>query len=832
VIRAARRPAALPLLLSCPLAGLALFSPGTASAFTIDSTVTSGCHEDVTTDALRTLRVRLPDFGRVAAVGDEDTLPESLPFAMAADMTDTGSLAILIANRDVDLEGGRATDVTRLAQVHSNPATQDHHCLRAFGDDEPGGAAHALAACRARIRAKSLEAASHANAAGGLDGTKRVPHRTDIAYRGPREVSLPPALVALGEALHTVQDGFAHTYRTSDGLRIVTILNFVDPQEGRDTPERDGPAHLAALDRCDNPDELRAIKRQRATEATAALAEIVLSPAHKDDREAAIDAFLDTYFTLEPGCTAQNGWCGAPEAALVDESACGCAVPGKGSSMPAGTALFGGLAALAVFFRRQTRRLAPSLAAGALLFASSPARADDKPEPPPAPPPERDVKVPTSTEGENTKGKLGVAVGGSFSVDNPAVAARAGLRYNVGHGFLVGPDIEWNPWLSLEREESKAGVLNMYLTGVRRWHVGSRWIHLRTTAKLGASRMLFNLYGAPAGTTGPFVGFSLLGLELNIWRGLAVVIEPSEIAIPIPQTTGTPFVYTQYRFSLGVQWGAVPLAAPGSMVDRGSVERAEALRFSRWRASLRPGQVVLEPRCARARRDAAVGRGTRRGARSTHARGRADRRARGHRRALRRAGQSRGDRPVARGDRPPRERVSRRGPPVSSHGRQRQDDRPVSADGTVGVGRRTSQRHLRERRSPNQVGLAGARHLPRRLRGGHTCAVAGVCQRYVSQADARGAGHRGHVFRVVAGASDHARGQDGETSSEELNRPSAGSTCKAANASGSIVSTGFASRSSASNNEGCAGSAEKSAKSCGVSPRATRAAKVSWSTRT
>ena len=530
-----------------------------ARAFTIDSTVTSGCHEEITTDAMRAVRLRLPEAGRVAPVGDERFLADSLPFSVAGDMQDTGSLALLIANRDVDLEGGRATDATRLAQVHSNPGTQASHCLRGFDDDEPDGAAKAIAACRERIRSKALEAVSHAGADGGLDPQKRVPHRTDIAYSGPIEVTLPPELVALGEALHAVQDGFAHTYRTADALRIVTVLNFVDPQAGDETPERNGPPHLAALDRCDNPDELRAVKRRVATEASAELAGIVLDPARAGDRAAAIAAFLDKYFTQEPNCGVDNGWCEAPEAALSEESDCGCAVPGKQATSWPLTPLFGSVLALGAALRRRGRRATVSLGlASALTMTVGLAHAADPTTVAPAPPPDPDPKVPTSAAGENTKGRLGVYLFGSGSQDNPAAAVGAGLRYNVGAGFLVGPDIEWNPWFSLEREESRAGVMNIYLTGVRRWHVGSRWIHLRTTAKAGVSRMLFDLYGAPSGTMGPFVGFSLLGLELNIWRGLAVVLEPSEIAIPIPQTSGTPLIYTQYRFTIGVQWGAVP----------------------------------------------------------------------------------------------------------------------------------------------------------------------------------------------------------------------------------------------------------------------------------
>ena len=81
-------------------------------------------------------------------------------------------------------------------------------------------------------------------------------------------------------------------------------------------------------------------------------------------------------------------------------------------------------------------------------------------------------------------------------------------------------------------------------------------VNLRSTLQLGASRMLFDLYGVPEGTTGPFVGLNLLGLDYELGRQLYLVVNPAHIALPIPQTSGAPFSYVQYRLSLGLQWGA------------------------------------------------------------------------------------------------------------------------------------------------------------------------------------------------------------------------------------------------------------------------------------
>ena len=78
----------------------------------------------------------------------------------------------------------------------------------------------------------------------------------------------------------------------------------------------------------------------------------------------------------------------------------------------------------------------------------------------------------------------------------------------------------------------------------------------RTSLHLGTSTILFDLYGVPAGTTGLYVGASLLGLEWRASRTLSVIFDPADVAYPLPQLRGAPFGYLQYRFTIGLQWGA------------------------------------------------------------------------------------------------------------------------------------------------------------------------------------------------------------------------------------------------------------------------------------
>jgi hypothetical protein len=60
----------------------------------------------------------------------------------------------------------------------------------------------------------------------------------------------------------------------------------------------------------------------------------------------------------------------------------------------------------------------------------------------------------------------------------------------------------------------------------------------------------------PLGSTGVYIGGDLLGIEFHLPRHLALIVEPAEVAFPVPQLRGTPFGYLQYRVIVALQWGA------------------------------------------------------------------------------------------------------------------------------------------------------------------------------------------------------------------------------------------------------------------------------------
>jgi hypothetical protein len=64
--------------------------------------------------------------------------------------------------------------------------------------------------------------------------------------------------------------------------------------------------------------------------------------------------------------------------------------------------------------------------------------------------------------------------------------------------------------------------------------------------------LLFDLYGAPKGSIGFYGAVSPLGLEWKLSRLFLLIINPINIAIPVPQLKGVPLTYPQYRLSIGL----------------------------------------------------------------------------------------------------------------------------------------------------------------------------------------------------------------------------------------------------------------------------------------
>ena len=540
--------------------------PRTTDAYTISSVLTPGCHEDLTTEALRTVRLDVPGAAPIPLSANEKALADDVQFTAPADMMDLGGVTLLLSVRDNDLKGRSSDDLTELAEVHGNPDNQDEHCLRSRTQDEPGESEAAVASCRTFIRGRVAEALEGLDTNGVPDPSLRTALPVHLSLRGDIDALLPTFYIRIGQAIHGVEDSFTHAYRTADGMKITVVMNWVDKAERQFDEARDGPAHATRMDACDDSDALITTRRTLATEASTALLRAVLDPLQtKAEKMATVDGILDGYLSYSPGCSFENGWCNAPETQYKDVGSTflGCSSGGGGLLGVAAS-----LMALGLIFRR--RRLAPSVVAllviaGLAAFAPALAR----PAPPDAPPntatPERvaaekdaapvptTVPVPQPGPADPSETAWGAYLGISGSVDKPAMAVQLGVRLRLSTHWTIGLDVESNPWISTTGPTPvRAGTINTFGTVILRFPLAYENFNLRTTVNLGVSYLLIDLYGAPAGSIGLYGAIYPLGLEWKLSRVFILIINPLGIAVPVPQLQGVPLTYPQYRFSIGL----------------------------------------------------------------------------------------------------------------------------------------------------------------------------------------------------------------------------------------------------------------------------------------
>lgn len=539
-----------------------LLSSAPASPFTVSSPVSKGCHEMITSEALREVRLDTANAAPLETSVDEKALVDDVQFVPDDDMKDLGGTTLLIGVRDNDLKGRSAEDLTQLAQVHGDPNNQQEHCLRAATQGELGGSQSAVADCRAFILGRVSQALDGLDANGKIDGSQRTSLKVRLSLRGTMDAALPTYYVRIGQGLHALQDSFSHVYRSADGMKVNVVLNWLSIVNGAPVESRDGPAHLAALDVCNDPDSLTTQRRTLATRATAALLRATLDPRMtRDGKLAAAGTVLDTYLGYSPGCTFDNQWCHAPENAYQGaKTGCGAAAAGASGWV----LLLTGLALVTLAGRRRAIRAgvvaAVLISVAARAESAAPAAVVNEH----APPPPVTRAVPEPGPKDPSRMAWGAYAGFSASANSAAVAGTVGARLRVSNHWTFGLSGEWNPWIALNGTPIRAGVINLYSSAILRFPLAYENFNLRTTGSLGASYLLTNLYGAGAGSVGLFVDLSPLGLEWKVSKVFFLIINPLSIALPVPQLQGVPLTYPQYRFSIGLEISLSDLFPKGS----------------------------------------------------------------------------------------------------------------------------------------------------------------------------------------------------------------------------------------------------------------------------
>jgi hypothetical protein len=532
--------------------------PQAAHGFTIETEATTGCHENLAIEGWRAAQAALPETtAPLASSGDDDALIADVPFSVPKSLRSIGPVTLLLGIRDNDVKEHGPTDLKNLTPAASQAGIQAEHCLREKEHDGPNGSREAVEACRAFIRDSLLGALDGLDANGRVDPSKRETLKVSLAIRHEIDVSVPLFFLRAGRGLHALQDSFTHTFRNpEDPGKIRVVLNFIEYTQDTLNEAVDGPPHASELDVCDDPDPLRAERRALAGEASGVALVALLDPAlSRPAKEQAIDAMLDEYvaYDTKAKCSIDNNWCEAPERAYGSPTL-GCQA--AFGALPNGTGwALALLLGAGLLVRRKPR--AALLVPLALCAFVSEARADDKNSGPIDGP----AAALSGTSDAAVPGK--VDKGGAFfgrvaagaSYDNSAFSTGLGVRYQLNENWMLGFDGEWNPYVATSPTKVRSGSANAYFSLIRRFQLRYASVNIRSSVAAGASMLLFDLVGADKYSKGPFFGISFLGVEWKMARGFYLTVDPTYIAIPIPSLPGVPFMYAQYRFLVGIEFG-------------------------------------------------------------------------------------------------------------------------------------------------------------------------------------------------------------------------------------------------------------------------------------
>lgn len=195
-----------------------LAAAGPGAAFEVGSLVTDPCHERITIAGYLLTTLDIPR-DRVEVPPPGPWLEVAQAFAARFRVTTADDVelfflhSLILGSRANDTDGHSTLDLSALRQLHLYPEGQYEHCLRTADDDGEAGNVAAVAGCR-RVVLAHLDESASAAALPRSEQIVRVP--LDVDFYGGVEVEAWAPAFALGQALHVLQDSFAHTVRTED----------------------------------------------------------------------------------------------------------------------------------------------------------------------------------------------------------------------------------------------------------------------------------------------------------------------------------------------------------------------------------------------------------------------------------------------------------------------------------------------------------------------------------------------------------------------------------------------------------------------------------------
>ncbi|MFN3200478.1 MAG: hypothetical protein ACE366_18915 [Bradymonadia bacterium] len=516
-----------------------------ARAFSLDSGLTTSCHERITTTSMLTLLSAFEGQPLPVQVPEDDTWRKlTRPFFTEQLLNEFPALreetfqfvlfSIIVGVRAPDTEGHSVLDLNALRRVHGDPDPRGQyaHALRGPADDHEMGNLNAVEGTREAI-IELLREALETEA--GLTGELIFEAQISLDFYGAIKVEVWRPAYLLGRALHALQDSFAHTLRSDDLTRIVHVMNYVDAIGGHLKEERDGMAHSDSIDDCENGVEPIVDAAEMATADMARAFGLAAQAQDPVIARALIGEVLDAWLTYEPGCTLANDYCDSvwldkareEQTGPYLEAIFGCSTrPGQ----PGGVLL--GLVVLLGLMRRR------ALGVVALLLCVAPQSAHA------LWPPDGGF---VSLEGHGSA----LSDAPDRAIISPTVGwgLRGGARWDKWGAFV---HVERNHWLQLERSgKFVPGSLNTGL-GVELISGGG---FIRSSFTIGMSILMYDTLLDDKGTVGGFTDMRPMGLRWELAEGVRLAFDPLSFAVVAPVPLGeAPLRLFEYRTLLGVEW--------------------------------------------------------------------------------------------------------------------------------------------------------------------------------------------------------------------------------------------------------------------------------------
>ena len=508
-----------------------------ASAYTLKTGISEGCHERITIAAF------LLAFPKVRPAG-ELPIPDSDEWELFANgllgsvdrlemfeelATPTFKLmfvSILVGVRSPDTEGHSVTNLSSVRRIHADPdpVGQYAHALRGADDDGPEGEANAVEGLRRVIVDQLMQA---------VDSLKKPPDQQFIRaqlffdFYGTVEMEVWEPAYLLGRALHAVEDSFAHTIRSEDLMKIIHVLNYVEGIEGSLETARDGLAHSNHMDSCDGETDPMV---KKAVEAATDLL-LAFDLAVETRRPAPVVLFMNRWLVYEPGCDESNNYCDSPWAAQAKkepvgpylEHMLGCAAQPGGGPSPGWVLFAVGLVLL------QRRRRAALIAVAIVLIASS-------------------ADAQTFVQTESHGSLFSDAPDKSLASASFGLGLRAGYRFG---SYAVFGHLERNIWVGTEFGENlKGGVIDFAVGG--QLYSGGDFV--RSSVMLGRSQLGFDTFFHRKGHRGVFLELRPVELCWSPRPWLGITLAPLTFDWVSPVLSPPEIRLIQYRTVAGVEF--------------------------------------------------------------------------------------------------------------------------------------------------------------------------------------------------------------------------------------------------------------------------------------